>query len=158
MNTYYYPLALSPPDSPICTRYFCGKIWPHNRRLLQKGKLATYGSFSRTPTVSGVNLTFSSFPQQVEVDGQQCMLEILDTAGTVSRLCLCWVINCSLYPENGNCRTVGHGHSPLLVHRSSSQPWGTCTWRTARALPLYTQSRHSQHLMTYRTSGNRSCE
>lgn len=27
-------------------------------------------------------------PQQVEVDGQQCMLEILDTAGTVS------IINC----------------------------------------------------------------
>lgn len=25
--------------------------------------------------------------QQVEVDGQQCMLEILDTAGTVSKLC-----------------------------------------------------------------------
>lgn len=24
--------------------------------------------------------------QQVEVDGQQCMLEILDTAGTVSRV------------------------------------------------------------------------
>lgn len=24
--------------------------------------------------------------QQVEVDGQQCMLEILDTAGTVSKL------------------------------------------------------------------------
>ena len=26
--------------------------------------------------------------QQVEVDGQQCMLEILDTAGTVSQLCI----------------------------------------------------------------------
>lgn len=34
----------------------------------------------------------STFPllsllQQVEVDGQQCMLEILDTAGTVSQVC-----------------------------------------------------------------------
>lgn len=29
---------------------------------------------------------FFFFPQQVEVDGQQCMLEILDTAGTVSEL------------------------------------------------------------------------
>lgn len=27
-----------------------------------------------------------SYRKQVEVDGQQCMLEILDTAGTVSRL------------------------------------------------------------------------
>lgn len=28
------------------------------------------------------------FPQQVEVDCQQCMLEILDTAGTVSGISL----------------------------------------------------------------------
>lgn len=27
-----------------------------------------------------------SYRKQVEVDGQQCMLEILDTAGTVSRI------------------------------------------------------------------------
>lgn len=26
-------------DSPICARHFCGEVWPHNRRLLQKGKL-----------------------------------------------------------------------------------------------------------------------
>lgn len=31
-------------------------------------------------------LSHASFLQQVEVDGQQCMLEILDTAGTVSEL------------------------------------------------------------------------
>lgn len=33
-----------------------------------------------------------SYRKQVEVDGQQCMLEILDTAGTVSQtcnICLC---------------------------------------------------------------------
>lgn len=29
---------------------------------------------------------YFSLLQQVEVDGQQCMLEILDTAGTVSKL------------------------------------------------------------------------
>lgn len=28
-----------------------------------------------------------SYRKQVEVDGQQCMLEILDTAGTVRLLC-----------------------------------------------------------------------
>lgn len=33
-----------------------------------------------------VYIFFSSLLQQVEVDGQQCMLEILDTAGTVSKL------------------------------------------------------------------------
>ena len=40
-----------------------------------------------TLTLSHSDDAFSSFlPQQVEVDGQQCMLEILDTAGTVSEL------------------------------------------------------------------------
>lgn len=33
-----------------------------------------------------LNLLFCIF-QQVEVDGQQCMLEILDTAGTVCSYC-----------------------------------------------------------------------
>ena len=34
-----------------------------------------------------LHTVFVCFLQQVEVDGQQCMLEILDTAGTVSELC-----------------------------------------------------------------------
>lgn len=33
-----------------------------------------------------VAIFFFFLLQQVEVDGQQCMLEILDTAGTVSKL------------------------------------------------------------------------
>lgn len=48
-----------------------------------------------------LNLTLSesfaiSFPllQQVEVDGQQCMLEILDTAGTVSELLTTEICQC----------------------------------------------------------------
>lgn len=35
------------------------------------------------------------FLQQVEVDGQQCMLEILDTAGTVSKLTATEIFKCS---------------------------------------------------------------
>ena len=31
-----------------------------------------------------------SYRKQVEVDGQQCMLEILDTAGTVSLFYICF--------------------------------------------------------------------
>ena len=31
-----------------------------------------------------------SYRKQVEVEGQQCMLEILDTAGTVRAEWLCW--------------------------------------------------------------------
>ena len=34
-----------------------------------------------------------SYRKQVEVDGQQCMLEILDTAGTVSLFYICFVFD-----------------------------------------------------------------
>lgn len=29
----YFPLS----DGPVCSGHFCGEVWPHNRRLLQKG-------------------------------------------------------------------------------------------------------------------------
>ena len=40
-----------------------------------------------------------SYRKQVEVDGQQCMLEILDTAGTV---CISAITGCS----KANCHTL----------------------------------------------------
>lgn len=52
----------------------------------------------------------------------------------------------------------------LMVHpssvsvplcRSSSQQWGTCTWRTAKASPWYTPSQHSPPSTTSRTWENR---
>lgn len=151
-------------DSSVCTRNLCGKIWPYNRRLIQKGEcpvrgrvlawnelivtscssgshiivlgnfliqllLHCYslipsfhslffpatsyywcGCFHVFPSVLAVSFSlqcmtyeynlwilFAQWPeikdaltcvflQQVEVDGQQCMLEILDTAGTVSKV------------------------------------------------------------------------
>lgn len=42
-----------------------------------------------------------SYRKQVEVDGQQCMLEILDTAGTVSTVLIVLYINhCAMHLEN----------------------------------------------------------
>lgn len=46
--------------------------------------------------------------------------------------------------------------SPLC--RSSSQQWGTCTWRTAKASPWYTPSQHSPPSTTSRTWENRFYE
>lgn len=37
-------------DSPVCARHFCGEVWPHNRRLLQKGKLRKHVCLSRSQT------------------------------------------------------------------------------------------------------------
>lgn len=148
-------------DSSVCTGNLCGKIWPYNRRLIQKGECPLRGGegeaecwtgmswllaaalqvhvmilcscfflielpsclyFSLSPVFLSLSLSFHvlccfyvmlqyfihgiqctrwpeiklyiiwacvhffSLLQQVEVDGQQCMLEILDTAGTVSKL------------------------------------------------------------------------
>ncbi len=46
------------------------------KRLKPLGKDAIYKIFA-------IIIIMIPTPQQVEVDGQQCMLEILDTAGTV---------------------------------------------------------------------------
>lgn len=88
-NLISVPLA----DGPVCPGNFRWEIWPHNRRLLQKGSNSLISSLSCIlfKTLVGNKslplFTLMSSPllmQQVEVDGQQCMLEILDTAGTVS--------------------------------------------------------------------------
>lgn len=149
----------SSTDSSVRTGNLCGKIWPYNRRLVQKGEcplrwerqrgmswllaaalqvhaifFSHLNPFSLFQSLSCFTFFFkslasvSSLPlyelsllvfitcsiwhmeynvpidlklsftlsesvpiflfvsQQVEVDGQQCMLEILDTAGTVSKL------------------------------------------------------------------------
>lgn len=38
----WYPLS-SLTDSSVCTGNLCGKVWPHNRRLIQKGNYPTRG-------------------------------------------------------------------------------------------------------------------
>ena len=51
-------------------------------RFLQKGSCNySFGNCQENSLVKRLQC----FPQQVEVDGQQCMLEILDTAGTVRK-------------------------------------------------------------------------
>ena len=174
-------------DSSVCTGNLCGKIWPYNRRLIQKGECPVGGGrrerqqrvaglewadckqllcrftswycalvFSRVTHIIPLFLSlfcFSFFPllclyiyyffpsvcflswfllhasfqiqnvwpltwnealqylcqlhkpfvlflQQVEVDGQQCMLEILDTAGTVSELYATEICRC---PQSKSC-------------------------------------------------------
>lgn len=53
---------------------------------------------------------FVFLQQQVEVDGQQCMLEILDTAGTVSHVRVSggWVLQ-------DKCKQAPDGFSHLLL-------------------------------------------
>lgn len=158
-------LHLSISDSPICARHFCGEVRPHNRRLLQKGKLrkkTLRTSFDLLATqwlIKCLHFLKKMYPivflqQQVEVDGQQCMLEILDTAGTVSQ-----VRHGHQTEIEDTCQQAADGISSLLlICRNSSRLWGTCTWRMAKVLLWSTPLQHSRHLMIYRTSGNRSCE
>lgn len=56
-----------------------------------------------------------SYRKQVEVDGQQCMLEILDTAGTVSVYQI-GVVTCTTYKSFGSyhCRST-HTHTELCA-------------------------------------------
>lgn len=58
----------------------------------------------------GLTLSLSVSLQQVEVDGQQCMLEILDTAGTVSEV----RVSHGLVLQD-NCKQAADGLYPLLL-------------------------------------------
>lgn len=56
-----------------------------------------------------------SYRKQMEVDGQQCMLEILDTAGTVSSQCSNYRYCRSLNRHLPSARTgTIHGHARLV--------------------------------------------
>lgn len=83
-----------------------------------------------------------SYRKQVEVDGQQCMLEILDTAGTVSitpaiALHMKSVfVRIALYiPNRGGLVD----HTLLFSFRNNSQQCEIYTWKMVKALYLCTQ-------------------
>ena len=84
--------SFSLSDCSVCARNFRRKVWPDDRRFISKSKYIRSENQCRPAPVfhkpifsSDISCQiFVLLPQQVEVDGQQCMLEILDTAGTVS--------------------------------------------------------------------------
>lgn len=70
-----------------------------------------------------------SYRKQVEVDGQQCMLEILDTAGTVSR---------SIYFFLNDIKSL---------IRNNSRLWGIYIWKMDKVSFWFIQLLHNQLLM-----------
>lgn len=99
-----------------------------------------------------------SYRKQVEVDGQQCMLEILDTAGTVSDNETRWFHGIGRLSRNSDdshqswdspfyspaqsawCPLTPSNYIYLLYYlyrtfnRNNSQQCVTCTWKMARDL------------------------
>ena len=66
-----------------------------------------------------------SYRKQVEVDGQQCMLEILDTAGTVRKNLLVKTRSNMVYKSNVDSR---QNPIPLSsIYRNNSPPCGIYT-------------------------------
>lgn len=75
---FFFFLFIS--DSPVCARHFCGEVRPHNRRLLQKGRLRKVKQISTTFCASvccpQIQMQNSNIGSDMPVLAWQCCIEL----------------------------------------------------------------------------------